>query len=115
MTDIFTEKTIVECKCGQKLRAPADRGMIKLRCPKCGAQFGFTPPITLQANGWFERGTNLLELKRYEEALVCFGEARRLRHPQSLGAIALCQKKLGRTAPGRLFAWGEKADDVGPP
>jgi|SRR5882672_9051368 len=35
---------IIECtKCGQKLRAPADRGSIKLRCPRCEAEFDYIP------------------------------------------------------------------------
>jgi DNA-directed RNA polymerase subunit M/transcription elongation factor TFIIS len=138
MADVFAEKSIVECaKCGQRLRVPADRGTVKLRCPKCRTEFEFappvtreplskppvrptrrtkfefTPPLTLQANGWFDRGMDLFESKRYEEALVCFREALRLRHPHAERAIARCQEKLGRTAHERLFAWGEKADDIG--
>src|SRR6266852_5098302 len=35
---------VIECgKCGQKLRAPADRGSIKLRCPKRRAEFDYIP------------------------------------------------------------------------
>jgi phage FluMu protein Com len=110
-----TRKTIVGCvKCGQKLRAPTDRGTIKLRCPVCRAEFEFTPPVDSQASRWFERATDLFESERYEEALVCFKEARRLRHPHAAQAIARCREKLGKTAHERLFAWGEKAADIAP-
>jgi len=35
---------------------------------------------------------------RYDEALVCFEEARRLDHPRSAQAIALCRERLDEKA-----------------
>jgi phage FluMu protein Com len=111
-----TEKTIVRCvKCGQRLRAPVDSGTVKLRCPTCKAEFEFTLPVDSQPSGWFTRATDLFESERYEEALVCFQEARRLHHPHAARAVARCREKLGKTAHERLFAWGDEADDVAPP
>ena len=116
MTTVSTEKAVVQCaKRGQELRGPADRGTIKLRCPACRAEFEFTPPRALRANEWFEKALDLFESERYEEALVCFQEARRFRHPHSERAIARCREKLGKTAHERLFAWGENAEEVCPP
>ena len=35
---------IIKCvKCPQKLKAPTDCGRVKLRCPKCKAEFEFVP------------------------------------------------------------------------
>lgn len=35
-----------------------------------------------------------LEEMRYDDALVCFDEARRFGHPNSAKAIALCHQRL---------------------
>ena len=35
---------VTECvHCGQKLRAPADKGSVRLRCPKCKTEFDYIP------------------------------------------------------------------------
>jgi hypothetical protein len=47
------------------------------------------------SKNWFSRGRELLEESRYEDALVCFEEARRLGYPKSENAILLCKKELG--------------------
>ena len=49
------------------------------------------------SKNWFSRGRDLLEESRYEDALVCFEEARRLGHPKSGDAILLCKAGLGLT------------------
>jgi hypothetical protein len=46
---------------------------------------------------WFSRGRELLEESRYEDALVCFEEAKRLGYLKSTDAILLCKKELGLT------------------
>jgi hypothetical protein len=38
-----------------------------------------------------------MEERRYEDALVCFEEAKRLGHPKSADAILLCKMGLGLT------------------
>lgn len=47
------------------------------------------------SQNWFNRGRELLEESRYEDALVCFEEAKRLGYPKSDNAILLCKKELG--------------------
>jgi len=47
------------------------------------------------SKNWFNRGRELVEDSRYEDALVCFEEAKRLGYPQSDNAILLCKKELG--------------------
>lgn len=47
------------------------------------------------SKNWFTRGRELLEESRYEDALVCFEEARRLGYPKSEYGILLCKKELG--------------------
>jgi hypothetical protein len=49
------------------------------------------------SKNWFSRGRDLLEESRYEDALVCFEEAKRLGHPKSADAILLCKMGLGLT------------------
>jgi hypothetical protein len=49
------------------------------------------------SNNWFSRGRDLLEESRYEDALVCFDEAKRLGHPKSAEGILICKKELGLT------------------
>jgi len=46
---------------------------------------------------WFNRGRDLLEDSRVEDALLCFEEARRLGYPKSADAILLCKRQLGLT------------------
>ena len=47
------------------------------------------------SKNWFNRGRELLEESRYEDALVCFEEAKRLGYPKSADAILLCKRELG--------------------
>ena len=47
------------------------------------------------SKNWFSRGRDLLEDSRYEDALVCFEEAKRLGYPKSAEAILLCKRELG--------------------
>jgi hypothetical protein len=49
------------------------------------------------SKNWFSRGRDLIEDSRYEDALVCFEEAKRLGHFKSADAILLCKKELGLT------------------
>jgi hypothetical protein len=49
------------------------------------------------SKNWFSRGRDLLEDSRYEDALVCFEEAKRLGYPKSADAILLCKRELGLT------------------
>lgn len=51
------------------------------------------------SKSWFSRGRELLEGNHYEDALVCFKQAKRLGHPKSVEAIFICQSKLGLTQP----------------
>lgn len=46
------------------------------------------------SKNWFSRGRDLLEDSRYEDALVCFEEAKRLGYPKSADAILLCKREL---------------------
>jgi hypothetical protein len=46
---------------------------------------------------WFNRGRDLLEESRVEDALLCFEEAKRLGYPKSADAILLCKRQLGLT------------------
>jgi hypothetical protein len=55
------------------------------------------PGKLFHSKNWFSRGRELLEDSRYEDALVCFEEAKRLGHPKSADAIFLCKKELGLT------------------
>jgi hypothetical protein len=52
---------------------------------------------SINSKNWFSRGRDLLEESRYEDALVCFEEARRLGYPKSNDAILLCKRELGLT------------------
>lgn len=54
-----------------------------------------SPQRSANSKNWFSRGRELLEESRYEDALVCFEEARRLGYPKSENAILLCKKELG--------------------
>jgi len=47
------------------------------------------------SKSWFSRGRDLLEDSRYEDALVCFEEAKRLGYPKSADAILICKRELG--------------------
>ena len=49
------------------------------------------------SKNWFSRGRDLLEESRYEDALVCFEEAKRLGYPKSAEAVLLCKRELGLT------------------
>jgi hypothetical protein len=49
------------------------------------------------SKNWFSRGRDLLEESRYEDALICFEEAKRLGYPKSAEAVLLCQRELGLT------------------
>lgn len=49
------------------------------------------------SNNWFSQGRDLMEERRYEDALFCFEEAERLGHPKSADAILLCKMGLGLT------------------
>jgi hypothetical protein len=49
------------------------------------------------STNWFSRGRDLIEESRYEDALVCFEEAKRLGHHKSTDAILLCKRELGLT------------------
>ena len=46
--------TVLACKkCGQKVRAPADRGSLSIRCPRCGNKSRWTPkgnPVAATTN-----------------------------------------------------------------
>jgi hypothetical protein len=55
------------------------------------------PDKLAHSKNWFGRGRELLEESRYEDALICFEEAKRLGHPKSADAILLCKKELGLT------------------
>jgi len=46
------------------------------------------------SRNWFSRGRELLEESRYEDALVCFEQAKRLGHPKSADAIFICKQQL---------------------
>ena len=70
--------------------------------PKNGKAFMFTindngPQRMANSKNWFGRGCELLEESLYEDALVCFEEAKRLGYPKSADAILLCKKELGLT------------------
>ena len=55
-------------------------------------------PLRLaNSKNWFNRGRELLEESRVEDALVCFEEAKRLGHLKSVDAILLCKRELGLT------------------
>jgi hypothetical protein len=47
------------------------------------------------SKNWFSRGRDLVEESRYEDALICFEEAKRLGYLKSVDAILLCKKELG--------------------
>jgi hypothetical protein len=47
------------------------------------------------SKNWFSRGRDLIEESRYEDALICFEEAKRLGYLKSQDAILLCKKELG--------------------
>jgi hypothetical protein len=47
------------------------------------------------SRNWFSRGRELVEESRYEDALVCFEEAKRLGYSKSADAIFLCKIALG--------------------
>jgi hypothetical protein len=49
------------------------------------------------SKNWFSRGRDLLEESRYEDALICFEEAKRLGYPKSAEAILICKRELGLT------------------
>jgi hypothetical protein len=49
------------------------------------------------SRNWFNRGRDLLEESRYEDALICFEEAKRLGYPKSAEAILICKNELGLT------------------
>lgn len=53
------------------------------------------PQKAANSKNWFSRGRDLLEESRYEDALVCFEEAKRLGHPKSAEAIVICKTELG--------------------
>jgi hypothetical protein len=55
------------------------------------------PDKLAQSKNWFSRGRELLEESRYDDALLCFEEAKRLGHPKSADAILLCKNELGLT------------------
>ena len=55
------------------------------------------PDKLARSKDWFSRGRELLEESRYEDALICFKQAKRLGHAKSEDAILLCKKKLGLT------------------
>ena len=55
------------------------------------------PQKLANSKNWFNRGRELLEERRVEDALVCFEEAKRLGYPKSADAILLCKKVLGLT------------------
>jgi hypothetical protein len=55
------------------------------------------PQKSANSKNWFSRGRDLLEESRYEDALVCFEEAKRLGYPKSAEAILLCKRGLGLT------------------
>jgi hypothetical protein len=38
-----------------------------------------------------------MEDSRYEDALICFQEAKRLGYPKSTEAVLLCKRELGLT------------------
>ena len=53
-------------------------------------------PLKLaHSRNWFSRGRDLLEESRYEDALICFEEAKRFGYPKSAEAILICKKELG--------------------
>jgi hypothetical protein len=52
---------------------------------------------SVNSKNWFSRGRDLLEESRYEDALICFEEAKRLGYPKSAEAILLCKRELGLT------------------
>jgi hypothetical protein len=47
------------------------------------------------SKNWFDQGRELLEERRYEDALACFEEAKRLGHPKAAVAILLCKGNWG--------------------
>ncbi|MGH7990625.1 MAG: tetratricopeptide repeat protein [Limisphaerales bacterium] len=55
------------------------------------------PQRSANSKNWFSRGRELLEESRYEDALVCFEEAKRLGHPKSVEAIFICKNEGGLT------------------
>ncbi len=55
------------------------------------------PHRSTNSKNWFSRGRDLLEDSRYEDALICFEEAKRLGHPKSMEAISICKSELGLT------------------
>jgi len=55
------------------------------------------PQRLANSKNWFDRGRELLEESRVEDALVCFEEAKRLGHLKSVDAILLCKRELGLT------------------
>jgi hypothetical protein len=52
---------------------------------------------SVNSRNWFSRGRDLLEESRYEDALICFEEAKRLGYLKSVDAILLCKRELGLT------------------
>jgi hypothetical protein len=52
---------------------------------------------SVNSKNWFSRGRDLLEESRYEDALICFEEAKRLGYLKSADAILLCKRELGLT------------------
>jgi hypothetical protein len=55
------------------------------------------PLRATHSKNWFNRGRELLEESRVEDALVCFEEAKRLGYLKSADAILLCKRQLGLT------------------
>lgn len=55
------------------------------------------PLKSAHSKNWFNRGRELVEDSRYEDALVCFEESRRLGYLKSEAAILLCKQQLGLT------------------
>jgi hypothetical protein len=53
------------------------------------------PQRSAHSKNWFNRGRELLEESRVEDALVCFEEAKRLGYLKSADAILLCKRELG--------------------
>jgi hypothetical protein len=55
------------------------------------------PRRLANSKNWFNRGRDLLEESRVEDALFCFEEAERLGYSKSADAILICKKELGLT------------------
>jgi hypothetical protein len=49
------------------------------------------PDRPAHSKNWFNQGRELLEESRYEDAIACFEEAKRLGHPKAAEAILLCK------------------------